>query len=145
MESANYGIDGPVVLRNLIIIGIAAAGLGLLAHYQILPIQPGLASIITKFCVFIAAFNLACFLLSIWSSKIGKIKEAKRFLDTYDWKGDEKVLDVGCGRGLMLISAAKRLITGTAVGVDIWDSRDQAGNRSENTFKNTQLEVLLNE
>ncbi len=56
-----------------------------------------------------------------------------------------RVLDVGCGRGLMLISAAKRLITGTAVGVDIWDSRDQAGNRSENTFKNTQLKVLLNE
>jgi hypothetical protein len=34
MNSANYGIDGPVVLRNLIIIGIAAAGLGVLAHYR---------------------------------------------------------------------------------------------------------------
>ena len=47
---------------------------------------------------------------------------------------------MGCGCGLMLISAAKRLKTGKAVGVDIWDSRDQAGNGPENTFKNAQLE-----
>jgi len=79
-------------------------------------------------------------LFSVWSSKIGKIKEAKRLLNMYDWKGDEKVLDVGCGRGLMLISAAKRLVTGTAVGVDIWDSRDQSGNHPENTLSNAQFE-----
>lgn len=140
MKSANYGIDGPVVLRNLIIIGAAAIGLSLFAHYQILPIRPRLGSILVKFCIFIAAFNLLCLLLSVWSSKVGKRLEATRILDSYDWQGDEKVLDVGCGRGLMLISAAKRLVTGKAVGVDIWDSRDQAGNHPENTFKNAQLE-----
>jgi hypothetical protein len=84
MKSANYGIDGPVELRNLIIIGIAAAGLGVLAHYQILPIQPSLASIIAKFCVFIAVFNLACLLLSIWSSKIFKILAGKIFKPRVD-------------------------------------------------------------
>jgi hypothetical protein len=84
IKSANYGIDGPVVLLNLIIIGMVAAGLGVLAHYQILPIRLSLASTIAKFCGFIAIFNLVCLLLSIWSSKIGKTKEAKRFLDTYD-------------------------------------------------------------
>lgn len=140
MRSADYGIDGPVVLLNLIIIGIFALLLGLLAHYRILPIRSDFASAIVKFCIFIAAFNLSCLLLSVWSSKVGKIKEAKRLLDTYDWKGDEKVLDVGCGRGLMLISAAKRLITGKAAGVDIWDSRDQAGNCPENTIKNARRE-----
>jgi len=133
------------VLRNLIIIGVASIGLGIFAYYQILPIRPNHGSILVKFCIFIAAFNLVCLLLSIWSSKTGKIIEAKRILDSYGWKGDEKVLDVGCGRGLMLIFAAKRLVTGKAVGVDIWDSRDQAGNNPENTFKNAQLEDVADQ
>ena len=79
-------------------------------------------------------------IISVWSSKIGKISVARRLLETYAWKGDEKVLDVGCGRGLMLISAAKQLIAGNAVGVDIWDSRDQAGNHPENILTNARLE-----
>jgi ubiquinone/menaquinone biosynthesis C-methylase UbiE len=142
MKSANYGIDGPVVLRNLIIIGVASIGIGLLAHFQVLLIPPIFSSILAKICTFIAVFNLACLLLSIWSSKIGKKIEATRILDSYDWNGDEKVLDVGCGRGLMLIFAAKRLVTGKAVGVDIWDNRDQAGNHPENTLKNAQIEEV---
>ena len=36
--------------------------------------------------------------------------------------GDEKVLDVGCGRGLLLIGAAKRLKSGKATGIDVWDA-----------------------
>jgi cyclopropane fatty-acyl-phospholipid synthase-like methyltransferase len=31
----------------------------------------------------------------------------------------EAVLDVGCGRGLMLVGAARRLKTGKAVGIDL--------------------------
>ena len=70
IKSADYGIDGPGVLLNLIIIAMAAAGLGVSAHYRILPIRSSLASIIAKFSGIIVAFNLACLLLSIWSSKI---------------------------------------------------------------------------
>ena len=140
MKSVDYGIDGPVVLLNLIIIGIMAFIFCLLAYYRLLPVGSEIASAIGIICILIMAFNLLCLLLSVWSSKIGKIKEAKRLLDSYDWRGDEKVLDVGCGRGLVLISAAKRLMTGKAVGVDIWDSRDQAGNHPENTLRNARLE-----
>ena len=35
-------------------------------------------------------------------------------------------LDIGCGRGLMLIGAAKRLMTGKAMGIDVWHAQDQA-------------------
>jgi len=41
--------------------------------------------------------------------------------------GDEQVLDVGCGRGLMLIGAAKRLTTGKATGIDVWQAEDLFG------------------
>jgi ubiquinone/menaquinone biosynthesis C-methylase UbiE len=50
------------------------------------------------------------------------------------------VLDVGCGRGLLLIGAAKRLTTGKAVGVDIWQTEDLSGNRPEATQENARLE-----
>src|SRR5262245_60299169 len=53
---------------------------------------------------------------------------------------DEQVLDVGCGHGLMLIGAAKRLTTGKAVGVDLWQKEDQAGNCPEATAVNDQVE-----
>lgn len=137
---ANYGIDGPVVLRNLVIIGIGAVTVGLFAYLQLLPIRPAITSTLFKLAVFIALFNLVCLVLSLWSSKIGKIRETQRLMDIYNWQGDERVLDVGCGRGLMLIAAAKRLATGKAIGVDIWDHRDQSGNRPENTFENARIE-----
>jgi cyclopropane fatty-acyl-phospholipid synthase-like methyltransferase len=52
-------------------------------------------------------------------------------LDRIEWTGQEEVLDVGCGRGLMLIGAAKRLTTGKATGIDIWQAEDLSGNRPE--------------
>lgn len=42
---------------------------------------------------------------------------------------------MGCGRGAVLIAAAKRLPQGRAVGVDLW-TRDQSGNRPEATIAN---------
>jgi ubiquinone/menaquinone biosynthesis C-methylase UbiE len=55
-------------------------------------------------------------------------------------RGDERVLDLGCGRGAVLIMAAKRLTTGRAVGVDLWKSFDQSGNSSEATQRNAVAE-----
>lgn len=56
------------------------------------------------------------------------------------WRGDERVLDVGCGRGLMLVGAAGRLTTGTAVGVDLWRAEDQADNTPEAALENARRE-----
>jgi ubiquinone/menaquinone biosynthesis C-methylase UbiE len=61
-------------------------------------------------------------------------------LDAAGIKGDEKILDAGCGRGLLLIGAAKRLKSGRATGVDLWDARDQKDNSSESTRENAKLE-----
>ncbi len=79
-------------------------------------------------------------LYMVWSSKHGKAAERERHLDRLALKGHERVLDVGCGRGLMLIGAAKRLTTGTAVGIDLWQSEDLSGNHAEATLENAELE-----
>ena len=41
----------------------------------------------------------------VWSSRVGKLKLRDTLLDGLTWRGDENVLDVGCGRGLLLIGA----------------------------------------
>jgi arsenite methyltransferase len=78
--------------------------------------------------------------LMVRSSRAGKLAGRDRVLDDLPWRGDESVLDVGCGRGLLLIGAAKRLTTGRAVGLDLWRRQDQAGNDPAATLANARAE-----
>lgn len=48
----------------------------------------------------------------------------------------DHVLDVGCGRGAVLLAAAQRLPRGRAIGVDMWRSVDQSGNDETTTRAN---------
>ena len=76
----------------------------------------------------------------IWSSRVAKLGLRDRLLDSVGLRGDEKVLDVGCGRGLLLIGAAKRLQTGKATGIDIWSTEDLSGNSPDAAKQNAKLE-----
>lgn len=78
--------------------------------------------------------------LMVRSSRVGKLRERDRLLDELSWRGDEWVLDVGGGRGLLLIGAAKRLTTGRAIGLDLWRRQDQPGNDPAATMANAQAE-----
>ena len=76
----------------------------------------------------------------LYDSKVGKVRSRDQLLQRINWTGAERVLDVGCGRGLMLIGAAKRLTTGTAMGIDLWQAEDLSGNRPEATLENARRE-----
>jgi SAM-dependent methyltransferase len=68
----------------------------------------------------------------------GKLRIWDRELDRADLNGDEQLLDLGCGRGAVLIQAAGRLPAGRAVGVDLWSRKDQNGNSPEVTLANAK-------
>jgi len=70
------------------------------------------------------------------SSLVGKRIVARRLIASLQLRGDERVLDVGCGRGLLLLEAARVLPRGRAVGIDLWSTRDQSGNASAATLAN---------
>lgn len=76
----------------------------------------------------------------VWGSKFGKLRLRDKLIESLALRGDERVLDVGCGHGLMLLGAAKKLTTGRAVGIDLWQKQDQAGNSREATLENARRE-----
>jgi ubiquinone/menaquinone biosynthesis C-methylase UbiE len=79
-----------------------------------------------------------------YGSRIGKLHVRERLLDMVNalapWTGREEVVDVGCGRGLMLVGAARRLTTGKATGIDLWRSEDQSANTSDAADENARIE-----
>jgi ubiquinone/menaquinone biosynthesis C-methylase UbiE len=76
--------------------------------------------------------------------KIGKFRHRDFMLSLHNWRGDENVLDVGCGRGLLLAGAAKCIAAtsgpGHATGIDVWSSVDMGGNSPAATQHNLDLE-----
>ncbi len=70
----------------------------------------------------------------------GKFVVWADLLDRLGLRGEERILDLGCGRGAVLLLAAQHLTTGRAVGVDLWRSVDQSGNSAEATGRNASTE-----
>jgi arsenite methyltransferase len=133
----DYGIDAPGAIRNLLLIGPA---LFLLAHFVpvltigpvIFPLRPTAIGSGT-----VCLFEGVAMLLY---AKFGKFSHRDRMLARIAWTGNETVLDVGTGRGLLMIGAAKKLTSGKAVGIDIWSKADLSGNAREKTMGNVELE-----
>lgn len=141
IKRANYGIDAPGVVLRFLVIGILGLGLGIVSiSLGKNVVAPGLAVGLGNALVWMGGTFVLVSGAMVCGSLFFKQRIAARLVDSLDLKGDEQVLDVGCGHGLMLITAAKRLTTGHATGVDIWQREDQAGNSREATQANVEVE-----
>lgn len=136
-QKPNYGIDAPNVIRNFFVFGALFLIVALafprvtIAHIEFL-LVPG-------FLWPAGWFFLSGGLMLLYSL-VGKYRHRDRILAKVQWTGAENVLDVGTGRGLLLIGAAKRLTTGHATGIDIWNAEDLSGNGPEGLKANLALE-----
>jgi SAM-dependent methyltransferase len=76
----------------------------------------------------------------VYTTRAVKLAVWAELLDRLEFTGDERLLDIGCGRGAALLIAAQHLPHGRAVGVDIWSTKDQSGNAEQVTRQNVELE-----
>ena len=135
-HAPDYGLDGGRAVRAMFIVGLAGAiGASLLVRWT-LSRHLGLAYTLQVS----GFFFLILATLMFASSRFGKLHARDRILERLKLRGDETVLDVGCGHGLLLIAAAKLLPRGRAVGIDLWSQWQQSDNSRGATIRNAALE-----
>ncbi|WP_425230917.1 class I SAM-dependent methyltransferase [Sphingomonas sp.] len=125
MSRPRFGIDAPTAVRNLALAAVfaAAAALATRGLAPLAPLRPLVPTL--------AGTAVACTAMTAWmlvSSLVLKQRLRDRLLRERQWRGDERVLDVGCGRGLFAIGAAARVPQGSVVGLDRWQAADLSGN-----------------
>jgi len=138
-HNADYGIDGSFhtvsARAQELILGAASAilfgcaGVSLARGKSVIAV---LASAVNALILTTVAFYLH-------TTRRGKFDVWAQILDELKLHGDENLLDLGCGRGAVLLAAAKLLPRGRAVGIDLWRP-DQTGNSPEATLSNAALE-----
>jgi SAM-dependent methyltransferase len=134
-----YGVDGdyrlipaPVVFIGYLLLCLAAAVVAaawLVAGRTLW----GLGAAVVVAALIAAGVSIVRF------SRRGKFEVWARLLTGIGLRGNEYVLDLGCGRGAVLLAAAKLVPRGRAVGVDIWRP-DQTGNSMHATRANADAE-----
>lgn len=132
MGSGSYGIDRPVdpaVSAELAVWLLVCGRVTMLAAgwFAVLP-----------FALAAGLFVHAGWFLH--TTRRGKFRAWQRILDELPLRGDEHVLDAGCGRGAVLIAAAQRVPRGKVVGVDDWRKVEQTGNSLEAATRNVETE-----
>jgi ubiquinone/menaquinone biosynthesis C-methylase UbiE len=128
----DYGYDAPYAL-----VAFAAAGVASTAVAAVQLWTGGArAWIFGLYAVFFCGNALSFF----YTTRRGKFDVWNEVLEGLDLCGDERVLDMGCGRGAVLTAVARRLRSGRVTGVDLWSTTDQSGNAREVTLRNASLE-----
>jgi arsenite methyltransferase len=138
MNRARYGVDAPGLVSAHIVLGSILALVALIGlvgpKSSLLPTSASIGAA----CV--AALLLFGAMVMLRSSLVSKKRVRDRLVEALALSGDERVLDAGCGLGLALIGCAKKLTTGTAVGVDLWAPKDLSNNNAQATRANAATE-----
>ena len=135
-SKVNYGVDAPGVIRNLFI----AAVITIILPFVFPAVKIGNVVIDISWLTWTGFYLFLGGALMLFYSLFGKFKHRDRMLNMINWRGDEQVLDIGTGKGLLMIGAAKKLTTGKSTGIDIWNEEDLTGNNMQNALKNADIE-----
>jgi arsenite methyltransferase len=149
-ETPDYGQDVPGLAKGSAMLGLLSSGI-VISHLVAFSsaglfvmlrggtnLSLGNVIFITTMTILsILFFSISGFL--IWSSRRGKLQMRDRVIADLKLNGDEDVLDVGCGNGLLVIGAAAQLTSGTVTGVDIWREDIESDVSPQSVMKNAEL------
>ena len=138
--SPDYGIDAPRIVRSMFSRAGWIIAIALVLYFVNRSEYPGPAARMCGVLALIGLVFLAIGAVMVWSSRVAKLRLRDQLLDALALRGDERVLDVGCGRGLLAIGAAKRLKNGKVIGIDVWNPFDLSGNSADAAKANAKLE-----
>jgi SAM-dependent methyltransferase len=135
----DYNLRLPPTFWHVVLVGVLAlVAAGVLS--QVAGQQIALAALTLALVVLIPAAALWVIFNRLQGTRF-RIRD--RFINAVPWRGDEHVLDVGTGSGIMLFGLAKRLTTGKAIGIDLY-LPNAGGGTKEIFWKNAHLEGLAN-
>ncbi len=139
---AVYGFDAPGIMLGLLFGGAAGVWSGCL----ITVLAPGIASPFWRYtgsvAALVGAVPLFFGLLMVLYAFVGKLRTRDHIIHLCGLCGDETVLDVGTGAGLLLVGAAKRTPRGRVIGIDVWSAKDLSNNSSAATMRNATVEAV---
>src|ERR1700676_73566 len=136
----DYGLDAPRTVRSMFSRGAWTIAIALVLYVVNHSEYPGPALRMCGVLALIGLLFLAVGAVMVWSSRVAKLRLRDVMLDALALRGDERVLDVGCGRGLLAIGAAKRLKNGKVTCIDVWNPFVLSGNSPEAAKTNAKLE-----
>jgi arsenite methyltransferase len=139
-KKANYGIDSPqvgLIILVIVVVSIIAAFFLNASNNQV-------AKSIVRVIFSIVPTGVILLILIFFYIKVEKFRHRDKMLNMLSWKGNEQVLDIGTGKGLLMIGAAKRLTNGKCFGIDIWNKADLSGNTYDSALRNAELEGVKN-
>jgi ubiquinone/menaquinone biosynthesis C-methylase UbiE len=122
-KRVNYGIDAPFIAFGFFFGGIALIAASRVIHGLE---WPGISFALTG-------------AIMIYGSLWGKLRMRDVVLSAVEGTPQD-ILDIGCGRGLMLLGAVKKFPGSRGTGIDLWRSVDQANNSKEATRANATQE-----
>ena len=139
-KKPNYGIDTPRMGLIIVFIVIAMVITGFFLRTSNNEVAKSVAGIIFS----IAPTGIILIILIFLYIKVEKFRHRDRMLNMLSWKGNEQVLDIGTGKGLLMIGAARRLTSGKSSGIDIWNKTDLSNNTYDAAMRNAELEGVKN-
>ena len=122
----DYGLDSAIAVRQMFSRCGWTLAFALVIFFINRAEYPGPAARLLLVLGLIAAAFAAAGVLMMRASRVARFEIRDRILDALELNGEERVLDLGCGAGLMSIAAAKRLKSGRVTAVDFSGGADKA-------------------
>jgi arsenite methyltransferase len=142
-QRANYGQD----MKGIVIFAASMSLLFLsLAFWQFIAYISSNCNYKLNLFIIVAAFAILFIfitIVSIWSSRRGKLKLRDKLMNNLKLNGTELILDLGCGNGLLLLEAAKRIPLGKAIGADNWSKTLEYQYNAQMVLNNAKIEGVL--